>query len=220
MNERLNIRRMQVPEKSEQKFFNAECFTDLDWETMLYVLEDWYRQGKLHDYVMLARNLRIIDPSKMPQLTDQRWDNVKHFLSRSRTDREWWDLVQSDNNLRVDMHHLGLTKPPEEAEDLESSIAIWRERNTWEYVVKYAAWMRVLNGKRITFSQAEWKSISTEFDRYRQRTDASIWIAADMAASMKILEADEVKITDKGLEIISRQTVDDNTKSIPESRAI
>src|SRR3989338_11108440 len=105
MNERLNIRRMQKPEKREEEGVSFDLdkeITESDWNEMLKHLK-LYERPKPESYVELAWGVKLLDPSKLPQPSEEAWLRMQVRINEAITgrNRRWSNFANLVYTLKI-----------------------------------------------------------------------------------------------------------------------
>jgi len=112
MNERLNIRRMQVPEKSEAEEMPFDPMRDItaaDWNDIVKSYDS--AEGTLHDSIMLRSCAQFLNPSLsivFRDLDDEEWRIVGHDLITFRERKNWTSFFES----RMFIRQIDLARAP------------------------------------------------------------------------------------------------------------
>src|SRR3989338_1904232 len=93
MNERLNVRRMRVPEKNERNRFNFDMewdITDGDWDKIQHVLLGARQSEAWEPFIETAANVKILKNEQAPAITPEEWQDIvatkETFFSRRNQD--------------------------------------------------------------------------------------------------------------------------------------
>jgi hypothetical protein len=272
MTERLNVRRMQVPERSESRIipFDPEKeVTEEDWGIIEGFRSGYLERGEWREFLNVASSIKILDPDKCPPLSDKTLQAIYES-----------ELAPYEQDLRKEyfenLYRLKLIDPSQtgpnlsqtEKEVLHSYVEADREsthsdRQSWDYFVHIAAkacvldpgyipdiprddrigitkrleelrrldsldgWIGLASSLRIilpnfttdvVISPGEWDEIKEWY--HDNKTTPSRKRMLYKAAQLKILAAEELKITDHGLEITMRKDVGIERESKPQPEAL
>jgi hypothetical protein len=211
MTERLNIRRMHMPEKQKRENLQFDQDRELDpddVQNMREKLQEQLELGQFNKYIVIAVDLRILNPLEKLTLSDDQWSGVKNVCERNPLLRSLWNIVQTEDSKRIGAW---------DRKDFEiysgGELEKLRQSEDWFQFAELAAIQRLAHGTQVPISDSEWE----QMHEVLTADLLELWSenAAHMAAAMKILAAEEVKIDDTGLRITMRKR--DMAETIPKS---
>jgi hypothetical protein len=215
MNERLNIRRMLEPEKQEIFFDPDTEITKEDLSKIQQMLDTMREKHDWRQFVYSAKDFRILRPGEKIAFSDEEWEKFKKYLAELQGNdkhlRVYWNMTEPDPDRRV-----GTFAPSDYRSEDVGRIKASRKFLSW-YTL-YAAQYRIAHGVKLDIKQHEWQQLHGDLEILRQDKNWANFL--ERAANMKIMAADEVRLTDKGLEIVMPQKARDEPPQQPQSLEI
>jgi len=271
MNERMNVRRMQVPDKDsrEKLAFDARReVTPDDWRGMQRELKEMRNSGDWPGFASLSAHMKILDSSvrqpRYRQDAENLADKVKEFtvafdqitfempsemklagFTDGVMNAERESAIRARLNGFKDSIKRG-TATSADASDIyvlacikilkpQMQTPILADKAFWEKVEWYLQQRRdvapfgaamqladllrdikILYPERQMIHVEEWGPFRDELEKMRQQGQWPLF--AKLAASMKILAAKDVHITENGIELeMTTPELDEKLKPIPDS---
>lgn len=164
-------------------------------------------------FLTYARHLKIIKPGAKININDEMRRGVEAILKDQKIAKNWWDFAWTAMSIKLIDPKFKVD--PEDWEKLENYLST--RSNQADYV-RQAMKMRIINQDwNPNWSTNTWNEIKKELESRRVRNDAGEF--AEMAAAMKIMAAEEVKSTEKGLEInMKKKSIETEVSQMPEQR--
>ena len=256
MNERMNIRRMQVPDREEAKdipFDPKKEVTTEDWGIIEGFQSGYMERRDWKNFLNFTPWIKVLDPQRCPPISEETFDAIcQSELEPYEQDmpKEYFENLY---RLKVlDPARAG-TLSDTEKEVLQRYVeadreATHKDRQSWDYFVHIAAKARVLDPSYVPdIPKSDWIGIAKRLDELRRADTWNGWMAlaasarvilpnfsTDLAispeqwdemkqwyhdnktsagrkrmlyqaAQMKMLAAEEFKVTDQGFEINMRK---------------
>lgn len=179
--------------------------------------------GAWSDFCTCAYDMKILFPDKSREfgLDEEAWQGVKHELNECRKYKLWESFFKRAEAIKA----LFPEKVDEiclDEEALNGIVEVTRKLDVNDIVgVAYKAMhIKMVSPEsmgKIAFSQKDWQGL---FDWLEKQRSVKIWFSfASQAAAMKILAAEEVKLTGNGLEINMRKPkLDSGVPPVPETK--
>lgn len=264
MTERINVRRIQMPEQEKlDPHFDEKRDVPTEYRKKLMdeldvCMED---SAKPTQFAGLAADLATLFGSEklLKLLDNKRWSAHKKFsllASRSRMNKDWKELFRHAAQLQIfdpkyaqrvmliddaewvrmqkvferghkradgstildmaaDMVILGKRPKLTEVDlnKIQKDTELLQKKSLVFPLFRYAARIKLVDPSRVpAFSELQWEQMTQHLDIGKPI------VFARCASSMKILTADEVKITEHGIELTMRKPkINETKKSLPET---
>ena len=192
-----------LPEKMEE----LDLKNEETWQGMRDYLKKLLKEGSSSDHlVSYATAMKIIFPERFSEfyVGGEVWEGMKNRLNREREAANWWAFAI----LALEMKILFPDRSSEFLDDtaregMEKLLKKMRSEKIWYNYFQQAMQAKVLFPDRASDlypDKTAWKEIKEHL--MRARTDSRGETFLEIAMHMKLLAAEEIKITDQGLEII------------------
>lgn len=237
-----NVWREFVHSAADMKLLFPDRISELnlggtDWQGMKKMLEEFRKPSAVARgaFLLVAEDMKFLFPQRIKELniTEDIWQENVNWALNLYDQRfgggsiRWQQFAESAKNLKMIF--------PERASELHLDETAWRgmmgrlkefqektAKNSSVPEVEFielAANMRILMPERFNevsgVVKTRWQEIKSYWEKIQRKPP-------DMTVNMKILAAEEVKITDKGLEIIMQKPKKDEFKTetppLPEIR--
>ena len=149
-----------------------------------------------------AREMKILDPEIDLNLNENAWQGMRQLLDSRRTDKKWGDFSSLAADIKILDPTLGLNLNPDTLRGVRDQLEIYREADNWWIFSWQAMHMKILDPRiDLNLDETAWQGMRESLKNFR-----GDWSSfSKQAMLMKILAAEEVKVTDKGLEIKMRK---------------
>lgn len=185
-----------------------------DWKRLEDELENCKEskeKNKKFDIINLVMCMKALDPSRKNDMDSKSWDKIDNLLKHDKKHKNWWSFLHLASAARiVDQNRdLGI--------DEATLLELKKERvNDFGST---AMCLRILDPEHfLNPDTAEWEDMKKKLSECRKKQNRNDFI--DQAMSMAILAAEEVKVTDKGLEVKMRKdgSLGGGTPPLPETK--
>ena len=242
MNERLNIRRMQVPEsQDEEKLFDPKDLTASDWGLIKQAEIEVKAQNTSTIAIVAALEKQLPNSKYVAEILADDWKWIDAYLDAAKGDEQWWNFLRIAAGVHVAAPEHTPSITPQEWDMIETRWRDYRFSNkaangprafidmilqmkvlghepplTEEdeaFITEYATDVADLGELAIikTFAPEKVSPLPKEqaekavayLDVCRQEGMARNFL--ERVFDLTVLSADEIKITDHGLEITMRK---------------
>lgn len=204
------------------KILNPQFDLGIDqkaWEGMRNMLNAWKENATFENRweVFLSRSadMKILDPTLDLNLDQADWQRIRDILKKTVI----WDIFSRRAvEVRLLDHDYDLNLDQNDWRDIQDTLKKYRRDKNWGYFCSHAANVKILDSKiDLGLDKEAWQGMRDKLEWYRERCkngNESLGVFSDHAREMKILAAEEVKVTDKGLEINMRKDKKDTLSDV------
>lgn len=169
-----------------------------------------------------ACNMKVIDPQMDISPVKEVWGKMTATLKHYKTDiTQWRKFIEQAMRMKVIDPQTDIQRD-EDIEDFGRDVVQKsRTRSEWFWFSKEAMEVKILDPKAdLKISQKEWAEMKKYLNNFLlAEHHVSWWNFSTMAMAMKILAAEEVKVTDEGLEInMKKPNLSSESPELPEQR--
>jgi len=202
------------------KILNPRVELDLDenvWKEMRETLEAVKYNGDWQSFSEQAISIKILNPDIFA-LDEVGRQCMKSELERHRRARTWEAFFIQAVQVRIIDRDIDLKLDDGAWQRIRDQLEVNRKNEEWGEFALHAANMKILDPYiDLGLDEVAWHGIQTKLDEYRKADS----FFEKHAVAMKILAAEEVKVTEKGLEINMRRPkaeIDSGVSSVPETK--
>ena len=157
-----------------------------------------------------AANMKIIDPTQDLGLNQTAWNGMKKQLEEYRLRdqaHQWKNFSAQAMRMKILDPNQDLNLDQSAWQHMTDELEYYRTGGYWDSFAYQAMIMKVIDQKYdLKLDQATWQGMRGELEALRQENETEEWKKfISLATEMKILAAEEVKVTDRGLEIKMRK---------------
>jgi len=188
MNERMNIRRMQIPEKPELEWGSdpRRLITEEEWNA---IAEDFRTRGSTSWGRVLteAATMKLLDEKRMRKFSDSNWAAVEESLQSSRDNEGWFGFFRdlADINL-IDEEFQTEAWIDNNWEHGLSQVGKYCKIQDWRTAALLAEALKILRPRERVVTAEQLTEIEEDFEDARAKKD---WPrAALLAAAIKLVE--------------------------------
>ena len=177
----------------------------------------------LLDYVF---EIKLAFPERISELNLDKLQEINKHIEVYRQRNDWAMFASAAMKMkilfpeRIAELHLDETAWVGMKEELEQL----RTPDLWGYFAKRAMAMKILypeKSSELNLDSHAWEGMKQDLEKCRAQEHKTWWHISEQAIAMKILVAEEIKITDKGLEIImpkEKPVFKEEVPSMPQRR--
>ena len=208
---------------------DLEMGEDALWSALKQELEDLRRRKKWKYFFQVATNTKIIFPERTPELNldDELWKKLEghlrgRIMSQGSGKTMWTDIARFAMEARFLF--------PEKFSQLELGDDVWRgvlknlekhlRKELWTSYCQRAAQLRVVFPGRFHELKVKdnWQNARDMLAKLRTNESWNGFL--QLASAMKLLAAEDIKITNRSVEIIMKETPDfkEEIPPIPQTR--
>jgi hypothetical protein len=168
----------------------------------------------LKSFSRLAAKAKIINIGINFKLSYLNGGRIRSVLEQSRSSSLTMEFPTKAMDLKVLFPELFLLVTKEDLELVEADIKDYRERNIWQFFAEAGSDLKIVDPSRdIGVTEKDWAEMKKELAVLA----VSPLLFANMLAQMRILAAEEVKVTGQGLEITDHKpNLSKPTQALPE----
>ncbi len=220
----------------DMEFFRAVAFLAPDKIKPLITDDVWNKMKNFKENETLGASasilatMRLVDPERFasePKLDDREWLMIRNsYLTHPAAAVEnRINIASKAKIIDPDKTEDYILRPPIQWDDVQDAIDKRISAGSWFMVAKLLADIKILDperAKNFHISEETWNSMKKDLDRYRNTSDKNKDISfAQLSSFMTIISAQEIRITDKGVEVVmpkSQNNFGRPNESIPQRR--
>ncbi len=197
----------QGESRPELKFDPGTAISETDWQNTKNELESFRHENRWWVFATRAMCLKILFPDKTAELDlDPAWQGMKDALESYRQADNWWNFANQAMQLKILF--------PDKTAELDLNDLAWQgmknkleyyRQGSWHAFADQAMNLKILFPDRtaeLDLNDSAWQGMKEELESDRRNNNWGDFTS--QATELKILAANEVKVTDQGLEITMR----------------
>ena len=213
---------------TEMKVLDSKFNLNLDeeaWQGMRHMLDFARKQGDWDFFFKLAMEMKILDPTINIKITVEEYKKAKDELEGILKITDGHYFKRAVMHMRFMNPNIDINLGPKFWEDVKTMLHQDSVTNRWLDFSSLAVASRIIDPDvELNLDEEAWQGMKNQlviFRReYKQSAHGIHEELGQMAMNMKILAAEKVKITNKGLEITmpGKKIVEDKHPPIPQVR--
>ncbi|KKP33210.1 MAG: hypothetical protein A2360_04845 [Candidatus Staskawiczbacteria bacterium RIFOXYB1_FULL_32_11] len=208
------------------KIIRPDYEPKFDWRVMQKITADINIQrelGEWRDFFSLAMEMKFVDPNYNSSIAFPELLGIKRELEKCKNKQNWDNFSAIAMQIKIIdpincSDFLGLDSNVWDS--MFRSLKNYKDNNMWNEFVNQATHMKVIDPKiDLDISESDWDNIRKKIN-FERNLGRGISFS-NLVARVKILAAEKLEVTDKGLEItMPKQSVglQRETPAIPEQK--
>ena len=203
-------------------------FGEEDWTNSKFLYEIHRARGShTESFDSLAIAMRVVFPERASELRldETLWESYKRTIEQYKLEENWLSfhaLAVRAKILFPKKFGEEITLDRKSLEELKKAFIWYREDNNWDSFIRRTFQAKILYPESLeefNIDDATWKNMKKKLQESRK---GKYWIDfAEYAMFLKLLAAEEIKITNKGLEVIMQKEeaeFKEETPPMPQTR--
>jgi hypothetical protein len=186
MNERMNIRRMQVPEQKKEQvrpFDPLKEITQGEWQKMRDELAIMREERDSQEYAQLGANMKILNPEEGFTIgrSTWAWEPLWNDLAHSKEEEMWEGFVQTAALMKIIDPSFSFPLSEKDKEDISQ---LWQtKRDIYKLHELARANIFYPEGRR-RWDRSEWEYYASIITN--RQVDSSNWTFAQFASNLRL----------------------------------
>ena len=197
------------PQAMAIKLLNPREKIDVDEEYVHLAKRKLKRDlENLKDFSFLenASSVKMFDPQVRRYFSKKSWQEIIEYIKAWKNSKNWSVFLDYAKSIKIidPSAEINFDVSEEDNNDMLDWLKEQKTPDGWKDFTVNAANMRIFDPKlELGLDKEAWQAMKAQLEVYQR--DHNWKRFSDMAMKMKILAAEELKVTDKGLEITMRK---------------
>jgi len=177
---------------------------------------DWF------SFFNIAAGMKVLDSKKDFKISQAEWQSAQEKLQEYGSVSLWQDFLIFASAMNIVAPSKNLELNQKATEGVRELLDGCKEAGNWYMFSNIAAQLKILDANiDIGLDEVAWRGMRSELEKQRKNyVDGHTTDIATQAANMKILAAEKVEVTDRGLKLImpEKRSLQSETPEMPETK--